>query len=394
MAAPPADGNRYPSAVAADREDPAVTTVALDPAHPLLAVSHRYGGDPAFVLAGGGNTSFKSADRLWVKASGHALATIGPDGFVELDRAALDRMLTADDWPADAKAREALFIERVMAARVAPERGQRPSVEALLHHLMPEPLVVHTHPGVVNALTCCTRGAEIAKELFGDDVLWQPYVDPGLILARALRDATADRKPAAILLQNHGLIVGGATADAIAAVTDRVASAIRERLPASVGAPASERRLQDHVAVAERGGFSVVADDSPAARWLASTSAGRAAALAGPLTPDQIVYCRSVPLFLDHATASPAQYVAAWKAYAAQFGFEPWVVLVADVGFLAVRRSPKLAEVTRAVYADAAAVCRDAAALGGVNVLSSRDRRFIEEWEVEAHRRAVTSRPV
>jgi rhamnulokinase len=363
---------------------------------PLLAVSHRYGGDPAFVLAGGGNTSVKSRDRLWVKASGHALATIGPDGFVELDRAALDRMLTADDWPADPKAREALFIERVMVTRVSPELGQRPSVEALLHHLIPDRLVVHTHPGVVNALTCCVDGQHIAHQLFGDNVLWQPYVDPGLTLAQSLRHALVargGRRPEGILLQNHGLIVGGESAADIASATDRVVSSIRARLPRPTEPAPRDRRLQDHLAAAERAGLSVVAEESPAARWLASTAAGRAAAMGGPLTPDQIVYCRSLPLLVDVATASPAQFEAAWAAYAKQFGFEPWVVLVADAGFLAARSSPKLAEVARSLYADAAAIYRDADALGGVRHLGPRDRQFIEEWEVEAHRRAVMSRP-
>ena len=41
----------------------------------LAAMSNKYGKDPQFVLAGGGNTSFKSADRLWVKGSGTSLAT-------------------------------------------------------------------------------------------------------------------------------------------------------------------------------------------------------------------------------------------------------------------------------------------------------------------------------
>ena len=51
----------------------------------LAAMSNKYGADPAYVLAGG-NTSYKSADRLWVKGSGTALATIKPEDFVVLER--------------------------------------------------------------------------------------------------------------------------------------------------------------------------------------------------------------------------------------------------------------------------------------------------------------------
>ena len=136
-------------------------------------------------------------------------------------------------------------------------------------------------------------------------------------------------------------------------------------------------------------GARAVVDSSPTACWLASTQAGRRAALGGPLTPDQIVYCRSVPLLLEPTGDARS----AWSAYEAEHGHEPWVALLPGIGFVAARASGRLAEITRVVYADAAAVSRDADALGGVSHLGPRDRRFIEEWEVEAHRRAVLSRP-
>ena len=58
----------------------------------MVEVSRKYGSDDRFVIAGGGNTSFKTVDRLWVKASGHALATIDENGFAVLDRALLNPM--------------------------------------------------------------------------------------------------------------------------------------------------------------------------------------------------------------------------------------------------------------------------------------------------------------
>ena len=372
----------------------------------LLAASHRYGGDPAFVLAGGGNTSFKTADRLWVKASGHALATIGVDGFVELDRRALDAMLNGE-WPQDAAQRESLFIERVMAARVRPELGQRPSVEALLHHLLPGQFVVHTHPGAVNALTCCTGGETLAREWFGDDLLWQSYVDPGLVLAQHLARSVATharrtgRPAVAILLENHGLIVAADEAAQIDSISARIVTAVSDRLPASAkgepgGALQADLLAVYKQAVQQMGDVHAVADSADPVRWLVSTAAGKAAALAGPLTPDQIVYCRSLPLWID----TPAEIVGearqqlqtAWAAYQDQHGFAPWVLLVEGVGMIAVRASAKLASITRDVYADAAAVYQSARLLGGIHPLSPRDRRFIENWEVESFRRDVAAK--
>lgn len=160
---------------------------------PLIQLSRAYGGDPAFVLAGGGNTSVKSPGRLWVKASGHALATIAADGFVELNRQPLDALLQRD-WPDDPAERESEFKDAMLAARVHPDRGQRPSVEALIHHLMPGRFVVHTHPGIINALTCCRAGQTLAARHL-PAAIWQPYVDPGVTLARACTSLSPPKPP-------------------------------------------------------------------------------------------------------------------------------------------------------------------------------------------------------
>ena len=55
----------------------------------LVEYSNRYGKNPLFVLAGGGNTSYKTEDTLYVKGSGTSLATITEEGFVKMDRAKL-----------------------------------------------------------------------------------------------------------------------------------------------------------------------------------------------------------------------------------------------------------------------------------------------------------------
>ena len=49
-------------------------------------MSNRYGANPNYVLAGGGNTSYKNSENLWIKGSGTALATIAPEEFVILDK--------------------------------------------------------------------------------------------------------------------------------------------------------------------------------------------------------------------------------------------------------------------------------------------------------------------
>jgi rhamnose utilization protein RhaD (predicted bifunctional aldolase and dehydrogenase) len=159
-----------------------------DPLAALIKVSRYYGSDSEFVLAGGGNTSVKVGERLHVKASGRALAEADGDCFVALRRGDLQALLERD-LGKDAAAREARFKESILAARVEPGRNQRPSVECVLHNLLPRRFVVHTHPTWGNMLVCSVDGERLAREWFGAEVLWLPYIDPGYTLARGLAEA-------------------------------------------------------------------------------------------------------------------------------------------------------------------------------------------------------------
>src|SRR5438105_5015590 len=87
------------------------------PIDTLVKLSRYYGSHPDFVLAGGGNTSVKVGDRLFVKGSGHALASIGPEGFVELDRKQLESLLRRR-LSDDRMQREEEFKTAIMASRL------------------------------------------------------------------------------------------------------------------------------------------------------------------------------------------------------------------------------------------------------------------------------------
>ena len=123
----------------------------------LADMSNLYGSNPEFVLAGGGNTSYKNEDWLFVKGSGTALATIKPGEFVKMDRHALGAMWDKD-YPAGEAEREAAVLADMMAAR-APGENRRPSVETLLHELFAQRYVLHVHPAAINGITCAKGGA-------------------------------------------------------------------------------------------------------------------------------------------------------------------------------------------------------------------------------------------
>jgi rhamnose utilization protein RhaD (predicted bifunctional aldolase and dehydrogenase) len=143
--------------------------------------------------------------------------------------------------------------------------------------------------------------------------------------------------------------------------------------------------------------FAVVFDGSPDAAWLAGTSEGRELVRGGPLTPDQIVYAGSWPLWLDSDAEDDARlepHVATAMSERAATTVEPPIIVVAArIGVFALGAGRRQAETAREIYLDAIRVGRDALRLGGVRPLAPAERRFIEEWEAEAYRRGIESLP-
>ena len=129
----------------------------------IKELSNRYGADPAYVLAGGGNTSFKDEKYLYVKPSGVSLAAITEADFVKMDREIIRSCFALPEF-ADTNERDAK-VKSLMAYAIVGD-GRRPSVEAPMHEILPFTYVVHTHPALVNGMTCGNEGKLIAEKLF------------------------------------------------------------------------------------------------------------------------------------------------------------------------------------------------------------------------------------
>jgi rhamnose utilization protein RhaD (predicted bifunctional aldolase and dehydrogenase) len=191
-------------------------------------------GDPAldYAILGEGNSSARIDDEtFWVKASGAEMRTIGAGGFVQVSFGRVLEMLHAGSL-SDVEVKASLE-----AARVDPEAKARPSVETVLHALALKldgvNFVGHTHPTAVNAILCSQQPEEaVAGRLFPDEIvycgpapIYIPYTDPGVPLAKAVRDAIDGyldeyhEVPKVILMQNHGLIALGKTASEVENVT-------------------------------------------------------------------------------------------------------------------------------------------------------------------------------
>jgi rhamnose utilization protein RhaD (predicted bifunctional aldolase and dehydrogenase) len=365
----------------------------------LIALSRLYGANPDWVLAGGGNTSFKDAGSLYVKASGTSLATIGEDGFCSIDRKKLDAMWIAK-YPEDTEAREAAALADLMTSR-CPGETKRPSVETLMHGLFPQAYVVHTHPAAINGITCGKEGRAAFDRLFGEEGIWVPFVDPGYILAKTVRgelESFRSRKgkaPAVMLMQNHGLLIAGESPEEIEALSKRVMARVAgelKREPDLSARPVDALALSEAAALIER--LATSAFGAPAqlrfrcdAEGLVRSASAQAfAPLSSSFTPDHIVYAGAEFLL----AGGVSDIGAAWAGFVARNGIPPRIVVVQGLGAFSCSKSATAADAAILLYTDACKVAAYTESFGGALHMTKEKIDFIRNWEVEKYRSSVS----
>jgi rhamnose utilization protein RhaD (predicted bifunctional aldolase and dehydrogenase) len=364
----------------------------------IVELSNYYGSKEEFVLAGGGNTSFKTDDHLYVKASGYPLATITQEGFVKMDRRKLAQMWRTT-YPSESGAREAAVLQDMMAARCAGEEEKRPSVETLLHDALPQTYVVHTHPALVNGLTCGRDGEAQMQRLFGGSAVWVPIVNPGYVLAVEVRDAVKAHEadhgnpPELIFLQNHGVFV---SADQPAAIREHYEAIVR-KLQAAVhrqpdfspvsADPARVQAARRAIATAYGNGDRCIHFETN--RELQRLVADREhfEPLSSAYTPDHIVYAGHEPLFVP----SPAAVQGELDAYRHRNGNDPTIVAVQGLGAFGVAADEKAAGRALLLLLDAAKIAVYSESFGGHQFMPQDQIDFIRNWEVERYRKKVSS---
>lgn len=358
----------------------------------LVRMSNRYGKNPDYVLAGGGNTSVKDGTMMYVKCSGTSLGDITEDGFVAMDKNALT-VLMGKNYPEGNTEREAAFLKDVMAARTDADPEKRPSVEALLHSLFPQKYVLHIHPALINGLTCGQDGEELAAGLLGNDALWIPICRPGYTLGKLCFSAMEEYREKqgcqarVLLLQNHGIFVAGETVEEI----DRLFAQIENRLKAAVkrwpDLAAMERMDAQKLwetAIGLSAALGIPAeplDLREAKRFCANETA--AAPLLRPFTPDHIVYCGPFPLYLKSVEEAKEKYAA----FEEEHGFLPKILLVEGIGAFAADASAGARQKAKLLLADAMKVAVYAESFGGALPMTEELTDFILHWEAEAYRK-------
>ena len=371
--------------------------------------SRLLGQDDTLVLHGGGNTSVKIRERnlvgeeeeiLSVKGSGWDLETIQAEGFVPVRMAHLLKL-------AQVEALSDPEMVNELATQVTRAGAPAPSVETILHAVLPHKFVDHTHADAVLAITNTADGAARIREIYGDDVVIVPYVMPGFDLAKACaKQFEMEAKPSTIgmVLLQHGIFSFGATAEEsygrMIALVDRAENYLKAKgaweLPAigpigHIGPMRGEiATLRHDLAVAA--GSPVVLSTLGDAKALAfaRSASVRDVSQRGPATPDHILRTKRLPLLGRNVRAYAEAYREYFSRHAASakesktmLDPAPRVILDDKFGLGCVGRTAREAAIARDLYSHTIDVISRAEALGGYRALSEAELFEFEYWDLE-----------
>ncbi|MEO7728123.1 MAG: bifunctional aldolase/short-chain dehydrogenase, partial [Burkholderiales bacterium] len=371
--------------------------------------SRLLGRDKSLVLHGGGNTSVKirlrnlvgdEEDILFVKGSGWDLEYIEEAGFSPVRMQHLLRLAKLKEL-SDPQMVNELVTHMTRASAPAP------SVETILHALLPQKYVDHTHSDAVLSVTNTVDGAQRIAEIYGSKVVVIPYVMPGFDLARLCaelfpRHAAADT--IGMVLLSHGIFSFGASAresyERMIELVDMAERYLNKRgawqIAASPASSAADVPGTDIAAlrreISRCAGNPMIVSTPRSDRALCFAGRTDVATVSqqGPATPDHVIRTKRVPM----VGVDVQNYAQAYREYFAQHAphakekktildAAPRVVLDARLGLCTVGRTVKDAAVVADLYQHTMDVIERATALGGYRALPARDIFDVEYWDLE-----------
>jgi NAD(P)-dependent dehydrogenase (short-subunit alcohol dehydrogenase family)/rhamnose utilization protein RhaD (predicted bifunctional aldolase and dehydrogenase) len=377
----------------------------------LIKISTTTGKDTALVQGGGGNTSVKTADGkyMFIKASGTALKDMNESrGWRRMN---LAKVLAIIQDSAVAKLhdqkREVEVVNRLLAAcQDNVTATARPSVEAHLHALL-DRCVIHLHPIAIGAYVNAKGGKTQLDRLFKGErlpYLWVPYTDPGFMLARKIAKLVAEykatyrKKPQVLILEKHGIFITSDSEAVALRLVKKVVGKCQSKLTAlrtkKLKAPAAESVMDAKLAIRSAlykatGTYQTISHfyGEKIAAFMAIPKAKEMLG-AGTLNPDELVYANGSPLWLDELDAGK---LAAKLSAAIAKGNKPATVFLVKGMGLFIAGKESLTPVLRDIAESSFFIRANAARMGGILTLTKREGDFINKWESEAFRKALST---
>jgi rhamnose utilization protein RhaD (predicted bifunctional aldolase and dehydrogenase) len=353
--------------------------------------SNLLGRSDELVLHGGGNTSVKTTidgeDILLVKGSGWDLVSIKAEGFAPVKMKTLLEM---------AELKELSDSEMVSGQKAAmiDKEAPNPSVEAILHAIIPFKVVDHTHADAIVTISNSKQGEKLIAEIF-PNFLIVPYIMPGFILASKINQMTRDidwSKCEGIILHHHGIFTFDDDAkksydkmiDAVTLAEEFLEKNAPVVLKDLESKPFDTSRL-------EIDKFMHI-NQTPLAVNYASQKNLRAAVTRGVLTPEHIIRTKRVPLVVEDGDVEDAlkhfkvdyeTYFNAYKDDEVMLDPNPKYAVIKDFGVVSFGKTQKEADVINDVVSHTMMAVLRADKLGGYRSISIADSFDMEYWELE-----------
>lgn len=358
--------------------------------------SNLLGKSDELVLHGGGNTSVKIDDILYVKGSGWNLVDIQKEGFSPvkmdalLDMAKLDSLSDSD-------------MVRLQRAAMTDKNAPNPSVEAILHALIPYKFVDHTHADAVVTISNSVNGKEHIKNLY-PNFLIVDYVMPGFVLAHTIYEMTKDLNWSdieGIVLHNHGVFTFDndpkvSYEKMIAAVT-KAEEFLKENAQLDI------QRSYEHSGcdiakitkvLSKYKGYDVHLNinQSPLASFYASQENLKEFASRGVLTPEHIIRTKRKPLVMENTNLEEGieNYIREYEEYFMRYengeimiNPTPNYMIIKNLAVISFGASKKEADIINDIVEHTMKAVLQADKLGGYVSISEKDSFDMEYWELE-----------
>ncbi len=378
------------------------------PLGPRVYTSRLLGRDKSLVLHGGGNTSVKIGERslfgekeqvLYVKGSGCDLETIDAAGFapVKLDYV---RRLAALKSLSDP------HMVNELATHTLRTDAPAPSVETLLHAILPYKYVDHTHADAVLSVSNAPDGARRMRDIYGDKVVVIPYVMAGFDLAAHCAREFPRRKTkrtVGMVLLSHGIFSFAAEArESYELMIELVTMAeqyLKRKKAWSIGlrTVASPKFKREGAASLRRdasmaAGFPLLCRSNPTARFIGFARHPAAARLSqsGPVTPDHVIYTKPLPMLGRNVEGFSSSYRKYFDRYAknakppkTMLDPAPRAALDPELGLAAFGLTARETGIVTEIYDHTIDVILRAEALGGWKALDEKHIFDIEYWDLE-----------
>jgi len=362
--------------------------------------SNLLGKSDELVLHGGGNTSVKMSlngeDVLYVKGSGWDLATIKPEGFAPVY---LDTLL-------DMAQRDSLSDSEMVEEQkdaMLDENAPNPSVEAILHALIPYKFVDHTHADAIVTISNSVNGKEHIAKLF-ENFLIVDYVMPGFELAHTVYEMTKDLDWSTIegiILHNHGIFTFDDDAkaaytkmiDAVSRAEDFLdENAIVNIEHTYTHSDCDIARIVNTMSTYKGHEIHIAINQTPLAAFYASQPNLHAFASRGVLTPEHIIRTKRVPLVMEDTDliGGIERYIEAYKEYFSKYAADevmlnpaPNYMIIKNLAVVSFGRTREEAKVIYDIVDHTMLAVLRADKLGGYESISEKDSFAMEYWELE-----------